>query len=164
MKVLHITTHDFGGAAAAAHRLHLALRKSGLQSEFLVLYNTNKFTDALTFNPKKSSFLLKKIARRFGVDQSERKMRQSLASNNRIELFTSPDTIYNVFDFERLYDFDVIHLHWVADFIDFKTFFSKIILPVVWTFHDESPLLGGFHYSSDTTLNTERKKSIAYQR
>lgn len=163
MKVLHITTHDFGGAAAAAHRLHLALRKSGLQSEFLVLYNTNKFTDALTFNPKKSSFLLKKIARRFGVDQSERKMRQSLASNNRIELFTSPDTIYNVFDFERLYDFDVIHLHWVADFIDFKTFFSKIILPVVWTFHDESPLLGGFHYSSDTTFADEKLLQIDSQ-
>ena len=43
---------------------------------------------------------------------------------------------------------DVIHLHWVAGFIDYSDFLSTLPqrTPVVWTLHDMNPFTGGCHY------------------
>jgi glycosyltransferase involved in cell wall biosynthesis len=42
---------------------------------------------------------------------------------------------------------DVIHLHWIAQGIDYRSFFRSIPagLPVVWTLHDTEPFTGGCH-------------------
>jgi glycosyltransferase involved in cell wall biosynthesis len=44
---------------------------------------------------------------------------------------------------------DVIHLHWIAQGIDYGTFFNSIpsSLPVVWTLNDMEPFSGGCHYA-----------------
>jgi len=147
MKVLHINTHDLGGAAVAAHRLHDALKLQGCQSDFLTLYNSHKYNDVRTFLPHTASFWYKKILP--SSQSNQRMITQSLSENPTIEIFTSPDTLYNVLDSPLLNEADVIHLHWIANFIDFKSFFRRIRKPVVWTFHDENPFLGGFHYTQD---------------
>ncbi len=149
MKILHINTHDSGGAEMAAYRLHQALCKYGHQSEFLTLHNSHKFKDAITFQPRWPSFLGKKLITRMTGNLNDKQIAQALSNNPLIEVFTSPDTIYNIFDFTSTRKVDIIHLHWIGNFIDFKTFFKGNSKPLVWTFHDENPLLGGFHYSED---------------
>ena len=40
-------------------------------------------------------------------------------------------------------------MHWVADFINYSTFFKTIDKAIVWTLHDENPYTGGCHFSFD---------------
>lgn len=44
---------------------------------------------------------------------------------------------------------DILNLHWISGFIDYRTFFRKLPpgLPVVWTLHDMNPFTGGCHYN-----------------
>jgi len=44
---------------------------------------------------------------------------------------------------------DIIHLHWVARFIDYSSFFQSLPRnqPVVWTLHDMNPFTGGCHFT-----------------
>jgi glycosyltransferase involved in cell wall biosynthesis len=46
-------------------------------------------------------------------------------------------------------DCDIVHLHWVANFIDYSSFFETVKKPIVWTLHDMNPFQGGFHYKND---------------
>jgi glycosyltransferase involved in cell wall biosynthesis len=43
----------------------------------------------------------------------------------------------------------IIHLHWIAKFIDYTSFFQSIDpgQPVVWTLHDMNAFTGGCHFS-----------------
>ena len=43
---------------------------------------------------------------------------------------------------------DAINLHWIAGFIDYSDFLSKVPhqTPIVWTLHDMNPFTGGCHY------------------
>jgi glycosyltransferase involved in cell wall biosynthesis len=45
-------------------------------------------------------------------------------------------------------DCDVINMHWVAGFVDYKAFFSAVPqqVPLVWTLHDMNAFTGGCHY------------------
>ncbi|MHC4503855.1 MAG: glycosyltransferase family 4 protein, partial [Planctomycetota bacterium] len=46
---------------------------------------------------------------------------------------------------------DVIHLHWVARFVDYRAFLPAAAerAPLVWTLHDMNPFTGGCHYDRD---------------
>lgn len=48
---------------------------------------------------------------------------------------------------------DLLHLHWVAGFVDYPRFFGHVQTPIVWTLHDLYPALGGFHYEADRDAN-----------
>jgi glycosyltransferase involved in cell wall biosynthesis len=41
---------------------------------------------------------------------------------------------------------DIVHLHWVAEFIDYQAFFDARPGPVVWTLHDMNAFTGGCHF------------------
>ena len=69
--------------------------------------------------------------------------------NRKVEMFSSPDTIYDLTTNPIIRKADIIHLHWVSNFLDYRTFFKTARKPVVWTFHDENPFMGGCHYSGD---------------
>ena len=56
-------------------------------------------------------------------------------------------TLKNLHKHPEVQNADIINLHWVADFIDWKTFFKKVDKPLVWTLHDIGPFTGGCHYS-----------------
>jgi glycosyltransferase involved in cell wall biosynthesis len=58
---------------------------------------------------------------------------------------------------------DVIHLHWIENFVDYPTFFQKIDKPIVWTFHDENIAYGGFHYSDEANRFKEPFAEIESQ-
>jgi len=44
---------------------------------------------------------------------------------------------------------DILHLHWIYEFLDHPSFFNSIPddLPIVWTLHDMTPFTGGCNYN-----------------
>lgn len=61
-------------------------------------------------------------------------------------MFTFPYSPNDITDTKEYQEADIINLHWVANFLDWNTFFQKNTKPIVWTLHDQNPFLGGEHY------------------
>lgn len=144
MKVVHICTYDSGGAAKAAFRLHSALSKiDNVDSYFLTLNAIS--SDAESFSVPRSFLdrVYQWVKRRFDTRKHRR-----IATKN-VEIISFPDTPYNVLKHHLVYEADIINLHWVAGFLDYSSFFTKIDKPVIWTFHDMNPFSGMIHYEGD---------------
>ena len=162
MKVLHITYTDAGGAGIAAVRIHNALREQGIDSSVLVAEKTSiddKIHTAETcflpsYIPPKNKILrkIKKMARKRGhflsTEEHYNRLVELIPPVNKT-FFTSPLSSYNLNRHPAVIEADIIHLHWVANFIDYPTFFPAINKPIVWTLHDENLAYGGFHYGRE---------------
>ena len=160
MKVVHITTCDYGGAGLAVLRIHDSLLQLGVDSRVLVADKKTSLNAVFQVKPspvlnayrRPNNKLLRKIKnflhrRGFFLTNIE-KYKKTLDSlkGNKDAFFTFPISSYDLTENEMVKEADVVHLHWVADFVDYPTFFRKITKPIVWTFHDENIGLGGFHY------------------
>lgn len=163
MKILHIATTDYGGAGRGMLNLHRALLSQGIDSKILVA-NKIGADDTIyqmvpnyqLFKWSRNRFVRKvqKVLRRRGkcqtvVEQWDAQVRTVATGLAKNICFTSPYTNYNVNQHPLVKDADVIHLHWIGNFIDYRSFFNGINKPVVWTLRDENPGLGGFHYCTD---------------
>lgn len=138
MRVLHLSTYEqYGGAAKAAYRLHVALAERGFDSHMLVRRKSSSRLDVHTPT---------------GVGATLRSKLQ-----RRMELFTVPKLARGAFSPARLPDGlqksieslrpDVVHVHWVAHgFMRVETL-ASIGAPQVWTMHDMWPFTGGCHYA-----------------
>jgi glycosyltransferase involved in cell wall biosynthesis len=148
MKILHLITNQGGGAGIACLRLHHALREMEMESKVLSLFgNENKKENifSLEADPGKLDFesILKK--------SKSRKYRQAWKirlKGKPKELFSFPDSLWEIEDHPLVKEADVIHLHWIAGMIDIERFFSTVKKPIAWTIHDAWPFTGGFHYES----------------
>ncbi|MEJ7557792.1 MAG: glycosyltransferase [Pedobacter sp.] len=150
MKVLHITSYITGGAGIAVMRLHNALLDSGIDSKVLCYFSMdeNLSKEVYTVNSRKS--FITKSKERFGLDRKGRLLK-GLTGN--YEAFTTPFSEIKLHEHELVKNADIIHLHWVGDFVDVPSFFENVKKPVVWTAHDLNPILGGFHYEQDVARN-----------
>ncbi|PRY15767.1 glycosyltransferase involved in cell wall biosynthesis [Pontibacter ummariensis] len=155
MEVLHITTFDSGGAGGAASRLHSSLLKLGVSSKLLCLKQTNnrvedvyKFPSQERIYPSIFKRLLRKL--NIGYSYNERLLLNLSKVKESYELFTSPLSDHQIHLHRLVQQADVIHLHWVANFVDYPSFFKNINKPIIWTLHDFNPDQGGFHLQSDT--------------
>lgn len=160
MKILHINTYSTGGAATAAIRLHLALLKSGYNSKILFLSGTGSIENGYYWNVQEKVAIKKGFPVRF-TEKIERIVqeilpyrfkRRNISKNSitpTVEIFTSPISNFSIDEHELVKEADVIQLHWVADFLNWKDFFEKVKKPIFWYFHDMNPILGGVHYSDD---------------
>lgn len=164
MKVVHITKLPDGGASWCAMRICHALREQGIDAQMLLMQGNT--ADNITI--AKADWLyrehsnigvcllvkiLKLILRpRFEYFIHLRKQAEKQSKS----FFTSPVTGYTSLAYHPLVqEADVVHLHWVSDFVDFPTFFKRVKKPIVWTVHDENPGLGGFHYLSHKKVASE---------
>src|SRR5262245_46023957 len=123
----------------AALKIHRALRDSGLTSRFLAIDPTGAApSDEITRFPRRSArwnsapSLLFRLAVKM---YSTRRPRGSGLFSYTSLPVDSP------FPFDVVRP-DVIHLHWIAQGIDYRTFFDSIppSLPIVWTLHDMEPV------------------------
>ena len=164
MFVSHFNSLLDGGAATAARRLHAELLKAGVNSrlyysasqgsrpELDASYHrarwgeqrlTQQFTSAIRFRAHRESFKRKVRGRPQGV-----------------EIFTSPcgapNTPWPPVGHD-ISDPQIIHLHWVAKFLDYRSFFESLPKeqPVVWTLHDMNPFTGGCHFTEGCERFTE---------
>lgn len=164
MKILHIATFDSFGAGRGMLNLHRALLSQGIDSKVLVANKTVADDTIYQLSPNYQLFQwsksplvakMQKIMRRRGKCQTVvekwntqiRKVVNEMGGN--AYLVTSPYSNYNVNQHPLVEEADVIHLHWISNFIDYPCFFNEIKKPLVWTLRDENPGLGGFHYQAD---------------
>jgi glycosyltransferase involved in cell wall biosynthesis len=65
-----------------------------------------------------------------------------------LSFFTDDRTIYGKDPWQHLPENDLIHLHWIAGFVDYQAFFSALPpgKPLAWTLHGMEAFTGGCHY------------------
>jgi glycosyltransferase involved in cell wall biosynthesis len=145
MKVLHINTFDKGGAFVAAERLSNGLIKKGISSRFVVLnkLTSNKAITGYFEEPRSFIHRVKESFTYRYYDRRKKKLTKHLNSSVSVSL---PDAPYDITTHSLYKESDVIHLHWVSDFIDLPSFFRTNRKPVVWTLHDGNAFSGIFHY------------------
>ena len=150
MRVYHFNTYIAGGAAIAAQRIHDSLANRGVESTFFSLAGETPNNTYISIDQRENHSITKRMNR----------YARKLCYLLRIHYHTHgrPEG-YEQFSYAslcwktRLAMFnknpDIVHLHWIADFIDYPSFFSSIpeSVPIIWTLHDMNPFTGGCHYS-----------------
>ncbi|MFZ5940798.1 MAG: glycosyltransferase [Bacteroidota bacterium] len=163
MKILHLLSSVKGGAANSAVRLHLGLLGSGIDSKILTLdpgdgsipgchrYFPSYLEPAAAPLGTRIRAKTDRLAREFGIHAFTPP--QALSHNdyllNRpagLEMFSNPLSGLDIVSHPLCREADLINLHWVAGFLDYTDFFSRIGKPVVWTLHDMNAFTGGCHY------------------
>lgn len=178
MKVLHVNTYDTGGAAIAAIRLHVSLLDEGVDSTLITLFKTrNDIPNHVHFPQKEMSippvrFWKRIINQLFGVETDPNKIwdttfkfqvefKKTLVDN--FEYFSFNETLHRLEEWSRFEEFDVINLHWVADFINWPTFFTRTKNKrIVWTLHDFAPFTGGYHYPNGYTGYENKEENFPF--
>ncbi len=150
MKILHVSTSSSGGAAIAANRLHIGLLNEEFDSSILYLHKNKVINKSYEF-PKKDINLVYKILRKLNLYQttSEKNTLNTSTLSKEKTMFSFADSDYDITKTQIYHEADIINLHWVSDFIDFKSFFKNNTKPLVWTLHDQNPFTGGCHYSEN---------------
>ena len=145
MKVCHVSSSDRqGGAAIAANRLCGALRSQDVDSFMLVRRLTQPPPDWVTaYRPDKA---LAKTAARALRGWQINLQNLDVRPQPAYEGFSDPRSRYGVQLIDDLPQHDVMHLHWVTQFIDLPALCERAQAPVVWTLHDMNLLTGGCHY------------------
>jgi glycosyltransferase involved in cell wall biosynthesis len=159
MKILHINTFDYGGAAKACLRLHLGLLKNNsCSSKVLLNQKTQGIENTFVFQDttehkigKKLKKKVIRIAKELKIvplyNAQEKRAIQLQRQRKRLEMFSLPIAQSDITQSPLYHEADIIHLHWVANFLDWKTFFTQNTKPIVWTLHDQNPFLGIEHYA-----------------
>jgi glycosyltransferase involved in cell wall biosynthesis len=139
MKVLIVSTNDVGGAANACFRLHKGLLNEYIDSKVLVSKKNKDYDNTFIH---KSNFLKTFVLKSFSFLKYRIKLKNR---SKELELFTFPQSAYDVTKSQLYKDASIVNLHWVARFVDYN-FFTKNVKPVIWTLHDMNPFTGGEHY------------------
>lgn len=157
MKILLVNTFDRGGAGSACIRLHNGMLQQGIDSKLLLKSKQKNTPNTYQLKPnqKKLSTIQKierkllRVLRTLGVVKKQPISKKQTFLKNRsagLEFFSFPDANFDITASKLYQEADIINLHWVADFLDYKSFFEKNTKPVVWTLHDMNPFTGGEHY------------------
>ena len=147
MKVLHICSYDFGGAGLCCLRINDALKKERIESNVLVLNRKSGRDDIHELGYYKWFFwrLLNKCIRLLGFSLTDYNRTRKLINQLHIAL-SLPTSIFDVSKSDLVNEADIIHLHWVGDFVDLPSLSKKVNKPIVWTLHDENLFYGIRHY------------------
>ena len=154
-----LNTTVAGGAANAARRLHRSLRDHNVNSRFWHLKHSSLVRSDASFQvvrwsqqSSRAQQTASKLVAAVRKPFMKRRLRRALGPrSDDAELFTSAfqprRTPLDPFSMGS----DVFHLHWIANFVDYPSFFAAIpdSFPLVWTLHDVNPLTGGCHYTGD---------------
>lgn len=134
MKVVHVSTTDYGGAYKAAARISESMRACGADSEILIRTKRYKDTPGVEiFGNPAGKFLSK--------------------AKNVINLLLSRGEIISDYigtDITRhplVKNADVVILHWVNSFVSYKVVerLGKLDKPIIWVMHDMWLFTGGCH-------------------
>lgn len=147
-KVVHLSTYDVaGGAARAAYRLHDGLRRVGIDSSMVVREARTSDGSVIRFEP--ATTFCKRAERRIRREHIERKLRPAIPPDSHtVEPFRTDRSEYGTDILSKLPPYDILNLHWIADFVDYPSFFGAFSknTRVVWTLHDMNAFTGGCHY------------------
>jgi glycosyltransferase involved in cell wall biosynthesis len=148
VRIVHISTYDWeGGASRSAYRLHEGLRRLRQESRMFVARKTSRDPLVVRYDPPGD--LLSRILRtlrRVNIVLAARLYR--LKAPLGLSFFSDDRTKYGKDPWRYLPGSDLIQLHWVTRFVDYRSFFELVpaTTPIVWTLHDMVPFTGGCHY------------------
>ncbi|RIA10277.1 glycosyltransferase involved in cell wall biosynthesis [Flavobacteriaceae bacterium MAR_2010_72] len=164
MKVLIVNTYDRGGAANACMRLHQGLLNQGIDSRVLLKEKLNAHIPYSYVCAPKQDKLSKFKTQLFSLFPVLKRLvsigdpsKDTLFLERRakaLELFSFPYANYDITEHQLYKEADIVHLHWVAGFLDYRSFFKNNTKPVVWTLHDMNAFTGGEHYT-ETSLEID---------
>lgn len=160
MNVLLVNTFDIGGAANACFILHEGLLDHGVQSNVLLAHQQKRRRNSFLFKKEQIKYSIKKqiktkaarILKEFKLLKERPISENEVFLKNRpngLEWYSFPDSKSDITSSELYDESDIVNLHWVANFLDYKSFFDKNTKPVVWTLHDMNPFTGGEHYKEE---------------
>ncbi len=156
MKIVHVNTSDInGGAAIAAHRLHLSMLKQGIDSKMLVL---TKNSDELNIQPAISGNIEKHIFSKIRGVQEKLVFNKYKNRENPI-MFSSGQYGIDISQHPYIKEADIIHLHWInSGYLSLKSIekLGKLGKKIRWTLHDMWAFTGGCHYAGECK-NYEKK-------
>lgn len=148
MRIVQINTLDVqGGAARAAYRLHRGLLSIGANSTYFVREKRTRDDTVRKFVPDPSPDAAAHRAHcKAELDDAYDAYKATRSPD--IEQFSHESIDGDENFFIQRPRADVINLHWVAGFVDYRLFFTpeRIDVPVVWTLHDMNPFTGGCHF------------------
>ena len=145
MKVLQVCLYeDGGGAPRAANRLNRALVESGCDSRLYVLHKNAGDPRTVEYAP--AGGLLNRLAVR-----ARRRVLAAARRGYRVSggwMYDDDRSPFGGGAGACLPECDLVHLHWIAGFLDHRAFFRRHggRLPVVWTLHDMSAFTGGCYF------------------
>ena len=155
----HFSSFPHGGAGTAARRLHERLIQRGLASRFN--YWKDQTSQRLDSTYRQTEFFgpALRLAPRPIANKMERRRQRNICNlydhhiaqrPEKFELFTMPWSLDHTRLNWKAFQSSVMHLHWMAFYIDYKIFFRSVPdrVPIVWSLHDMNPFTGGCHYSS----------------
>lgn len=149
INVLHINYSDGGGAAKASLTLHQELLKKGITSNYLALNLTKEYlvndyvySHRRVYNSlfEKAYYLYYKARR---INNKIEQLFKGLPKTPEISTF--PISTFDITKDPLYKEADIIHLHFITQFVDFPSFFNSNKKPIIWTLHDRNPFSGVKH-------------------
>lgn len=148
MRIVHVSTHDIkGGAARATFRLHQGLLRLGHDSSMYVGTRTREDSSVIQYSRSRNPVSRgKRFVRGHRVALAYYRYRFTRPEGG--EIFTDDRCALGAGPVQQLPTCDVLNLHWVAGFVDYRAFLPALPahLPLVWRFADMSPFTGGCHF------------------
>lgn len=146
LKVLHLSTHDYGGAGKAALRIHTLLKHAKINSKILVKFKRSNEEDVYKIDV---SYLKLKIMKYFEVltrriQYSQKYNMYSVADSSSVDVIHSINALN--------YKPNIIILHWIANFIslnDLQLIKKEFNCEIFWYAMDMAPATGGCHFAWD---------------
>jgi glycosyltransferase involved in cell wall biosynthesis len=142
LRVLHVNTTDLdGGAARAAHRIHTAQRRIGVDSHMLVLRRRD--ADPYVHQPqvRADQVALQRLRMGLGGQIAARQKTSGNPSQRSVAWLSS-----GLGRWINDSDFDLVNLHWVGEEMLSVTEIGALRKPICWTMHDMWPFTGAEHY------------------
>lgn len=165
MKIVHIVTSDYTGAGLCAKRLCKAQRNLGLDAKLLVKEKTSNENYIIQY-PNSLPILIKKywikILRKLHLYQMNRELNFTHLMKKYKFWGSLPVSYYQLQSLPLIKEADIIHLHYIDDFIDYPSFFKSIKKKIIWTQHDESINFGISHYTNAYNNLPEKIKKLDY--
>jgi glycosyltransferase involved in cell wall biosynthesis len=151
MKILNISTYDYGGAGSAVLRINKVLINLNHTSKVVVFNKKSKDQNVIQLTDGNFNLLLKKIYRK--VYHELQKLlafkfveKYNFFNYSEESRYVKPKLILNKLDYIP----EVIIIHYTSHFINFKTIYELQQLTkarVIFSMLDTAFLTGGCHYS-----------------
>ena len=154
MRIVHITTDIKGGAGLAALRLHKTMLNNGLNSILYNKFHTNaKLNCHKVTVVKEKNFFIK--IKNFIINRLNQFVSLCYDKLN-LEFHSGLKTQYRIDEYIK--ESDVLIIHWVAEFLDYKSFFYHIDkdIKVFFYVHDFNIILGRMH----TLFDNNKPKNL----
>lgn len=104
--------------------------------------------------PKK---ILTRLQRKLDAKRVPKDRARYAVPLSKVEMFSDDRGAWGVEALDGFRKIDVLQLHWVAEFLNYRRFFPRVpaAIPIVWRLADMNPLTGGCHYDDGCNRYTQ---------